>query len=382
MKLFSRRVDGGAGAPNTVLSNPQPTEAGAECAITDTLLDALANLLRVYGGNGFDVEGLEAAELERRCETWARHILTGTPAPLETDPPTAKSNQELLPRHRRHWGDLLGFFRQHRRNERNAMVGRSEQMRGLISEVASGLRVAISDDSAKDRLIAREMSALTEALESNSLAAIRTQVSKTIETVSTVVRERQSRYEAQLRSMGRRVRELRVDLLEMRDQVNLDRLTQVHNRGSFDTVLAKQVDFSLLSAQPLALMMVDLDHFKTINDTYGHPAGDLVLQAAADAIVRVCPRRSDFIARYGGEEFALILVDVSEMDLEAISERLLKAMRELSVEYHHSTISVRCSIGISLFQTEYTPEELLRRADQALYRAKHKGRDRAVFDDS
>jgi len=345
----------------------------------DAALDTLASVLRAYGGNGFDIDAMDATELQRLCEAWTRHILTGTPPPLDDDELQEQDAPKPLPLSQRRWGNLRQFFREHRLGEQAAAIGRGEQMRGLVTEVASGLRLAISDDAAKDELVTRELSALSDAVQSNSLEVIRAQVGKTIEVVSQMVRARDARYKAQLRSMSERVRSLRADLVDMREKVNLDPLTQVHNRGAFDSVLGKQVDFSFLSGQPLGLMMVDLDHFKQINDTHGHPGGDLVLQSAVGVLVRVCPRRSDFIARYGGEEFAVILVDVEGDDLVRVGERILDGIRSLRVEYRESSISLTCSIGMATCGAQDSAEDLLRRADEALYQAKNSGRDKAVM---
>jgi len=174
-------------------------------------------MLRTYGSRGFDIEAMEATELERRCEAWARHILTGTPAPLGEEEPEEQEKTESITMDQHHWADLQRFFRRHRRDEQAAVHGSAEGMRGLIGELTSGLRSAVSDDNAKDDM---------------------------------VTRERQARYEAQLQSMGERVHTLRADLVAVREKVNLDALTRLHNRGAFDEVLAKQIDFSFPPARP------------------------------------------------------------------------------------------------------------------------------------
>ena len=351
-------------------------------AVADAALDTLASVLRAYGSHGFDIDGMEADELERCCEAWARHILIGTPVPSGQGEHQEPGNLEALPRSQRRWGELRNFFRDHRLRERSASVGRGEQMRGLITEVARGLRSAISDDATKDGLVTRELSALSDAVESNSLDAIRAQINKTIEIVSDVVRARHARYEAQLRSMSERVRSLRADLVDLREMVNLDPLTRAHNRGAFDSVLAKQVDFSFLSGQTLGLIMIDVDHFKQINDSHGHPGGDIVLQSVVKVLVRNCPHRSDFIARYGGEEFAVILVDVKAEDLTRVGQRILDGIRALMVDYRGATITLTASIGMTTYRPQDGAEDLLRRADAALYQAKNSGRDRVVIVDT
>ncbi|MDX2457904.1 MAG: GGDEF domain-containing protein [Gammaproteobacteria bacterium] len=376
--MFSRDKHDADGNSPTVVDAEAPQTVALE-ALSDQLLDTLASILRAYGSYGFDIEAMEAAELERRCKAWARHILTGTPAPLEEEEPGAQERTEPVAMDQRRWSDLQQFFRNHRRDEQAAVNGSTEGMRGLISELASGLRSAISDDSAKDDMVNRELAVLSTAVQGNSLDEIRAQLAMTVDIVSRLIRERQHRYEAQLQSMGKRVRNLRADLVAVREKVNLDALTRLHNRGALDEVLARQIDFSFLSGQSMALMMLDLDHFKQINDTYGHPAGDLVLQTVANAIVRVFPRRSDFIARYGGEEFAVILVDVKSDDLATLGERMLEAVRNLSIDYQDNSIRLTCSAGIAVCTPQDSPETLLNRSDMALYQAKQAGRDRAVF---
>ncbi|MEZ5541550.1 MAG: GGDEF domain-containing protein [Pseudomonadota bacterium] len=371
MGLFSRNRHAAADPPPV----PDTAPAATTAAATDQALDTLAAVVRAYGNHGFDIEAMAAAELARRCEAWTRHILTGTPAPLNDDAQEADAEQ-AAPLEQRRWADLQQFLRRHRRDEQAAVQSSAEGMRGLIGELTNGLRSAITDDSSKDELVARELAALGSAVEGNSLAQIRTQLAQTVDIVSRVIRERHARYEAQLQTMSERVHSLRNDLLSIREKASLDALTRVHNRGAFDEVLARQIDYSFLAGQTTVLLMLDLDHFKQINDSYGHPAGDEVLRATANAIVRAFPRRSDFIARYGGEEFALILVDVEPGDTAALGERLLHAVREMVVHHQDVEITLTCSIGIAVCTRQDTAESLLCRADRALYRAKQNGRDR------
>jgi diguanylate cyclase (GGDEF)-like protein len=380
MGFFSRDKHG-AGGESPAAGDAAAVDTAASDDLANRILDTLATVLRTYGSRGFDIDTMEATELQRRCEGWVRHILTGTPAPLGEEEPEEQERTAPVPMDQRHWADLQQFFRSHRRDEQAAVADRAEGMRGLISEMTSGLRTAISDDNAKDGLVTRELATLGTVVESDSLKDIRVQLARTVDVVSQVVRDRQARYEAQLKLMGERVHSLRADLVALREKVNLDQLTRLHNRGAFDDVLGKQIDFSFLSGQPMALIMVDLDNFKQINDTYGHPGGDRVLQMIANTLIQLFPRRSDFIARYGGEEFALILVDAEPGDLAALCERILKAVRDLRIEYMENTITLTCSVGIATCTPQDSMETLLRRADQALYQAKQDGRDRLVLYD-
>ena len=383
MGLFSRVKQDVPPNPPAEL-DVAPVNVDASEGTEDKALDTLAAVLRSYGSRGFDIDAMDAAELEHRCEAWVRHILTGAPVPLDEEEPNELEEEvkpEPVTMDQRHWTDLQLFFRSHRRDEQTAVIDRAEGMRGLISEMTNGLRNAISDDSAKDELVTRELALLSTVVEGDSIKEIRTQLARTVDVVAQVVHERQTRHEAQLKLMGERVHSLRADLVAMREKANQDALTQLHNRGAFDDVLTKQVDFSFLSGQPMALMIIDLDKFKQVNDTYGHPGGDHVLQAVANKLVRLFPRRSDFIARYGGEEFALILVDAEPDDLPAMGERILNAVRAMSIDYLDNSIAITCSVGIAPGTPQDSAETLLRRADQALYEAKDTGRDKFVVAD-
>jgi diguanylate cyclase (GGDEF)-like protein len=127
-----------------------------------------------------------------------------------------------------------------------------------------------------------------------------------------------------------------------------------------------------------ALLIVDADHFKRVNDRYGHPAGDAVLKALADCLVRNFPRKSDMVARYGGEEFAVVLPDTSPQNAVRLAERIRMAVADMPITYGDQTIGITISIGVSQLARQESVQGWLERTDQALYQAKKQGRDRVV----
>jgi diguanylate cyclase len=173
---------------------------------------------------------------------------------------------------------------------------------------------------------------------------------------------------------------MREELSEARREMAIDGLTQVYNRRAFDEALEQNVTLGSLSGQTLVLMMVDIDYFKTVNDTRGHTAGDLVLRELAGRILRLFPRRRDFVARYGGEEFAIILPDADVATAPILAERVLGAVREQSFALE-PPLWLTCSVGYAALRGREGATDLLARADRALYRAKHQGRDCAVGSD-
>jgi diguanylate cyclase (GGDEF)-like protein len=152
-----------------------------------------------------------------------------------------------------------------------------------------------------------------------------------------------------------------------------DPLTAVANRRRFDEVLLAEAERSLRTENPLTLLMLDIDHFKSVNDAYGHPVGDVVLKAVA-AQCRSAARDIDLVARVGGEEFAVLLVNVGLHEGEEVADRIRKVVGALQVELPgHPPLGCTVSVGVAEFAGDAT--ELMVRADAALYRAKAEGRN-------
>lgn len=168
-----------------------------------------------------------------------------------------------------------------------------------------------------------------------------------------------------------------IELLEANRRLALhDGLTGLLNRRALDEALERAVSQANRAGQPLALLMIDLDHFKKLNDTYGHTAGDVALQAAA-AEIRQQVRGGDQAARYGGEEFAIILPDTDGPAAFRMAERLRKALADRDIRFGDERIRITGSCGVSATDLGYdTPEALLHSADEALYASKETGRNR------
>jgi two-component system, cell cycle response regulator len=160
-----------------------------------------------------------------------------------------------------------------------------------------------------------------------------------------------------------------------------DGLTGAHNRAFFDQHLHYQCKLAARYHKPLSVIMLDLDHFKEINDSFGHPVGDDVLRKAVE-LIRGVTRSSDVLCRYGGDELALLLPDTGKADALFVAERIRSTLANPS---HWSFIPARvtASLGIATFgQDANAPGDLIDAADQALYRAKHAGRNRVFLVES
>lgn len=160
-----------------------------------------------------------------------------------------------------------------------------------------------------------------------------------------------------------------------------DRLTGAYNRGAFDDRLQSEFSTSRRRGTPLALLLFDIDHFKRLNDTFGHQAGDAVLRSVAQAVQDTL-RAEDVLARYGGEEFAVILKSVSERSAYIMAERVRVAIEDQKTSWNGVPIGATVSVGAAHVPTAKTlesPAALIASADAALYEAKHNGRNCVVM---
>ncbi len=175
-----------------------------------------------------------------------------------------------------------------------------------------------------------------------------------------------------------RINQLERQVEHLQKLVVTDPLTGIYNKRHFNESLHKELERTRRSRQPTSLIMLDIDHFKSINDQHGHLAGDKVLQALANTLKHTI-RLIDIPCRYGGEEFALILPSTPLVTAIQVAERLHQAIQqaEIAIDDDHA-LQITASLGVSSFDAldKADGEQLIARADQQLYQAKATGRNR------
>jgi diguanylate cyclase (GGDEF)-like protein len=159
------------------------------------------------------------------------------------------------------------------------------------------------------------------------------------------------------------------------EQATRDGLTGLFNRSEIDARLGEAVSLAQRHDRPLACLMLDIDHFKQINDRFGHAAGDEVLRQSALRIKAAC-RSSDVVGRYGGEEFALLLPETTGADAVTTADKLRRVLAEVPISCHGVEVPITASVGAAVWSVRMTPAALYASADHALYRAKELGRNR------
>ncbi|MCP3164043.1 diguanylate cyclase [Myxococcus qinghaiensis] len=158
----------------------------------------------------------------------------------------------------------------------------------------------------------------------------------------------------------------------------MDGLTQIYNRRYFDEQLDREISRSRRYERVLSLVLVDIDHFKKVNDKFGHLAGDSVLKQLAST-VRTRIRREDVFARYGGEEFAILLPEVALVGARQLSEKVRRLVEKQRFEFDRQPIPVTISLGVAVLDPHHRePGDLVRAADEKLFEAKSGGRNRVV----
>lgn len=356
---------------------PKPAARGGDDApvSAEKSLDLLADFLRIFGDFAFDLENVSAEEIRQRCDVWARHLIVGIQPPGYPPEASAWQGGAQAPR------DLPGLrrFVDETRREENRFINQSlGNMFEAIWAFIGGLRHSLAFESKTDERVAHRLWRLEQAASGHSTERLKREALETVGLVRETMQKRGDQQQALIRSLGTRLETMRAELTVVREQAACDGLTGVFNRASLDEHLGRMVDLRNLFGREMTLFMIDLDHFKWVNDTYGHAAGDVVLKAVADDLSKSFLRKEDFVARYGGEEFAVVLQEGRMEVLRSLAERALQRLRDLEFDIGEEPLRITASLGVAVVHEAESPAGWLERADAALYEAKQAGRDRIV----
>ncbi len=338
-------------------------------------LERFRDWLLGRGSSGGGEATLERAVLEQVLRCLARYA-------FETADRTAESNRAL-------WQSLvdLAILEQfgeiphkaceYRRAEQSFVVNQMNDLRDLAWTLINSISQLIQQENDDNTALSHHIESLNQQLRSGESHIPVETLKSTLQSLTQVVRERELRHQQVRQQLQTQVRNLMQELEQARRESALDPLTQLFNRRALDAQLQHSVQLYNLFGYPAVLILLDIDHFKQVNDQYGHLAGDEVLKEVARRIVSVCLRKGDFVARYGGEEFAVVLRETTLKEGKAVAQRIADAIRSQPVRVSDElSITTTVSLGVSQLQPDETPEAWLQRTDQRLYQAKYEGRNR------
>jgi diguanylate cyclase len=337
----------------------------------DRSLDTVAALLRLLGDHAFDTEEHSAEQTRTSAEAWARHILLRTDHP---EHPTGRPSEVR---------DFVGarrFVENLRRSEQRFVGKALSDFRQMVWSVVQNVHRALAVDGDEDAAARSELLRLKAALDGNSIAQLREEAALVASRLSQMISARERRRSEQLEVLGTELKSLHHRLEEARRSSETCSLTGLYNRRAFDGYLERVVEFDGLTGVPVTLLLMDVDDFKRINDTYGHPVGDDALRGLGRELSRVFLRKCDFVARYGGEEFAVVMRDTTERDARALADRLRERLSQVRIS-GHPEIVLTVSIGVSALRGADDVTSLLVRTDMALLKAKRDGKNRAIVAD-
>ena len=284
----------------------------------------------------------------------------------------------------------------HLQRERLEFEDLLQQMTARLDEIETHLagelaeRGTVQDDTTKlDLLVTGEVEQIRLNVErASDLQELRKEVTGRLDTLASHVqdfrvreetrtktyRERTQRMRTRIAALERESRNLHQNLKQEQQQAMIDSLTGIPNRAAYDDRVEQEFKRWKRFGRPVTILTWDVDGFKSINDAYGHKAGDKVLRIVGQQLVRHV-RDTDFVARYGGDEFVMLLVGSAAQEARDVADKIRGEIAELGFHFHDRPVQVTVSCGITSFAGEDGTDSAFDRADRALYQAKKNGRN-------
>lgn len=327
-----------------------------------TLSEDKATLLYIidtYNKHLFEIEKHSIRRVREKLDNMAKALVN--PDPEQTEKTLFEIRQ---------------FFSSYRIDEYSYIQNTFDDFKRIVWDFADQLGEDIQFENAKEKQLGDNLRDLKEAVEANSIELLRMKSRDFINSYVEYQHQKNELRNKRIQSTKKNLDTVKKQLMEAHNNLNIDHLTGAHNRKSFDNYSKQQAQLHNLNHSPLSLIILDIDYFKKINDSYGHDVGDFVLKECVHTMKEVFTKEDEMIARIGGEEFVVVLPNHSVEHAVMRAEELQKRIRNEVFIQGDLEIRFTVSMGISQLHENESASDWLKRADLALYQSKNSGRNR------
>lgn len=355
-----------SGVKEGQMASKSPAEVAAD---RDLLLVAVGRLLTMMQSFSLDLNEIGAAEFRKQLAALSEQFapdrsISKAGSALEKKQKTVR---DYIQKIKVYYGD------------------RENEFKDIINLLTKAVNAVDTENRTFHQRLYEQSEKLDAIILLDDIKEIKDSLRQQVEQIRKTVAKKEDSDSKRIESLSQQVTNLRVELEKSRNDAIRDGLTGTYNRKAFDERISQLMDLNLSKSAPFSLLLLDIDDFKQINDSYGHPIGDRVLLATAQKCNQNI-RKEDFLARYGGEEFAILLpganLENATNKARQICQSLAKTQYKLDNKKKGKMVSVTVSIGISAYRTGDTVAGLVDRADKALYSAKQAGKNQAVAEES
>jgi len=333
-------------------------------------LETLAFALRTWGHFAIELAQQDGKDVAREeFDAWARQVL-----PSETGP--AAETREFAPVD---WDGLERFLLGQRKHEQRTVADGVANLREAIWAFVQCFHRSLRADSSYDARASEQLSRLRQAALGSDFAVLKREALSSESLLRGAIDAREARYRQQVEILSAKVARLARDLIRARQDAVTDPLTGLSNRAGIDAELQRLTEMGVLLSAPPLLIFLDIDHFKWVNDRYGHQVGDELLRRVAKRLSAAFRADDDFVGRLGGDEFAIALRGAQPGSDGMLADRALCAVGEVELETESGPVRISGSAGAARLVAGDTTSTWARRADAALYAAKRAGRARSAL---
>ncbi|MDY7032608.1 MAG: GGDEF domain-containing protein [Thermodesulfobacteriota bacterium] len=331
----------------------------------DFLIMAIQSLLFYIKEFSLDLKEIDAEGFKKEMDDLSGKLLS------------EKRTKKLEVAFEKYQRTIKGFIKL----EKEYFLKRDSEFKSIVELLTKAIASISTENEDFNQRIYKQTEKIEKITLLDDIKKIRTDLAQEIERMRETISEKQLKESKEIETLSGKVSSLKAELQKVKKESLRDGLTGIYNRLAFDKYMGKLVTQKNLSRSRFSMLMLDIDDFKKINDTFGHKIGDRVLLA----LVQKCKgniRREDFLARYGGEEFVIILPQASLKNAMKKANAICKSVAgdkyTMSDDKGAPKLTFTVSIGVSTFRKDDTADSVIVRADEALYEAKKSGKNRFV----